>query len=113
MKDPIGAINKLCKWRGVFATWQLGTLDKNDSKYQAVSDHRELTTLLRAEVNAILELLIQKKVFTEVEFVSQLTAEADRLSKAYEGKFPGFSATEQGMKLSMPQAAQTMKGWRR
>lgn len=50
----LAALNKLAKWRSVFAGWQLGTRLKEDPECQAVKDHREVTILLRAEVSALL-----------------------------------------------------------
>lgn len=45
-------LEKLGKWRSLFAGWQLGTRLDNDPECQAVRDHREVTMLLRTEVNA-------------------------------------------------------------
>lgn len=53
------AMNKLAKWRSIFAGWQLGTRAKGDPESDAVRDHREATILLRAEVNALTACLIE------------------------------------------------------
>lgn len=102
-------MNRLAKWRMVFASWQLGTRADTDPECQAVRDHRELTILMRAEVSALVGLLQAKGVFTQAEFAGQLREEAEHLHRAYEAQFPGFSATDQGMRLTMPEAAETMK----
>ena len=59
------AMNRLAKWRSVFAGWQLGTRQIGDPESDAVRDHREVTLLLRAEQSALVLLLIEKGIFTE------------------------------------------------
>jgi hypothetical protein len=110
--DVNRVLQKLCKWRGVFAGWQLGTRPNSDPECQAVRDHREVTMLLRVEVTALTSLLIEKGVFTEGEFSQQVGVEAQHLDKAYEEKFPGVSTSDVGVELKMPEAFETMKGWR-
>lgn len=105
-------LNKLTKWRGVFAGWQLGTRPNTDPECQAVRDHREVTILLRAEVSAITNILFRKGFFTEAEFMQQLGIEAQMLDKAYEKRFPGISTSQDGVELKMPEALETMKGWK-
>lgn len=106
------ALNRLAKWRVVFTGWQLGTRAKGDPESDAVRDHREVTILLRAESNALIGLLLRKGLITEMEWLAALEREAGDLSKAYEAKFPGFKATDDGMSMSLPAAAETTKGWR-
>jgi hypothetical protein len=106
------ALNKLAKWRGVFAGWQLGTRADTDSECQAVRDHREVTILLRAEVNALTKCLIDSKLVDAERFQNVLLEEAQWLDKAYERKFPGISTSEVGVHYRMPEARETMKGWR-
>ncbi len=105
-------LNKLTKWRGVFAGWQLGTRANTDPECQAVRDHREITILLRVEVNALTALLVDKGYFTEAEFTAAVGRDAEELDKDYERRFPGISTSQDGVILKMPEAAQTMKGWR-
>lgn len=104
MMDPL---NALCKWRRVFMNWQLGNKPKGDHEADAVVDHREATMLCRAELNAMTALLIQKGVFTELEFTAQLEVEAEELSRKYSEKFPGYAANETGITMTMPEALQT------
>lgn len=106
------ALERLAKWRSVFAGWQLGTRSKDDPECQAVRDHREVTMLLRAEVSALTQLLIDKKVFTLDELQEQTEEEAECLSKRYEMKFPGMKATDFGIRYDTKIAAETMKGWK-
>lgn len=106
------AVQRLAKWRAVFAGWQLGSRAKGDPEADAVRDHREVTLLLRAEVNALTGLLIDKGAFTAEEFTARLSAEAEYLSKQYERKFPGFKATDDGIDMNIAIARDTMQGWR-
>lgn len=106
------AMNKLAKWRTVFAGWQLGTRAKDDPECDAVRDHREVTIILRAENNALVNLLIQKKVFTAQEWAEALEKEAIFLDQAYESKFPGFKTSRNGVEMDVKVAVETTKGWR-
>lgn len=103
---------RLAKWRTVFAGWQLGTRPKGDPESDAVRDHREVTMLMRSELNALVGLLIDRGVFSAEEFTSRLESEAEYLSKQYERKFPGFKATDDGLSMNPAIAADTMRGWR-
>lgn len=108
-------LNKLAKWRLVFAGWQLGTRSRSDGEARAVKDHREVTMFLRAEVSALTGLLIRKGVFTAEEFTEELAAEAVRLDADYEKKFPGFrteydpAAGDEGVHMELPLAGETMR----
>lgn len=106
------ALNRLAKWRSVFAGWQLGTRPKGDPECDAVRDHREATLLLRAEVTTLAALLIKKGVFSQSEFEDQLEIEADLLSSTLEARFPGFKAEPHGMSMDVQKAAKTMQGWK-
>jgi len=106
------ALNKLAKWRTVFAGWQLGTRPKGEPECDAVRDHRELSILLRAEVTAIVTLLIEKNVCTRKEWAEALEAEAIYLDKQYEEKFPGFKTHEYGIDIDAKVAQETTRGWK-
>lgn len=108
------ALNTLTKWRSVFAGWQLGTRSDTDPECKAVKDHREVTILLRAEVNALTGLLIKKGVFTAEEFTEQMIGEAEHLSAEYSRRFPGMTATEHGISYDVAKLREhgTMEGWR-
>lgn len=105
-------LNRLAKWRSVFAGWQLGTRRNDDPECCAVRDHREVTIFLRAETSALLKVLLDKKVCTVEEFQAQLVEEAELLSKDYESKFTGFEATDDGMKIDVEKAGKTTRNWR-
>lgn len=105
-----GVLNRVTKWRNVFAGWQLGTRTDTDPECKAVKDHREVTILLRIEGSAMLKLLVDKGIFTEEEFQRGLIEEAELLDKDYERRFPGVQATDIGIKFDR-RAAETMKDW--
>ena len=108
----MSAVQRLAKWRMVFTGWQLGTRQKGDPESDAVRDHRELSMLMRAELNAVVACLIKAGIFDAARFTAQLEEEAEALSKAYEKRFPGFKATEHGMDMNVALARDTMQGWR-
>ncbi len=103
-------LNRLAKWRSVFAGWQLGTRLDTDPVSQAVRDHREVTILLCAETNALTACLIEAGIFTSRDFTEQLILEAEALDAMYERKFPGMTSTDAGISMKLPEAAATMKG---
>ena len=102
-------LEKLCKWRKFFASWQLGTRAAADGEYRAVTDHREVTILLRAEVSALTYLLISKGVCTQQEFQDALAAEAVALDHLYEQAYPGWRMSATGAHMKLPEALETMK----
>lgn len=106
------ALNRLAKWRSVFAGWQLGTRTITDPESQAVRDHREGSLMARVELSAVTALLIRKGAFTSEEFGAQLLTECEAMHEMLERKFPGYTATDSGMTIDVKVATQTMKGWR-
>ena len=107
----LNALNILAKWRVLFTGWQLGTRAKGDPEGDAVRDHREATILLRAEVSALTGLLIEKGVFTLPDWLAALEREANNLNTDYERKFPGVTATPDGLSMDK-RVLPWMKGWR-
>jgi hypothetical protein len=105
-------LQRLGKWRMVFAGWQLGTRPKGDPEGDAVRDDREVTMAMRAEINALTLLMIKKGVFTAEEFTEQLQEESRHLCEQYERRFPGFKATDDGMHMDLQIARDTTAGWR-
>jgi hypothetical protein len=103
------ALEKLTKWRKFFASWQLGTRADSDGESRAVRNHRELSILLRAEVSALIALLMRKGVFTQEEWLAALEAEAKQLDHAYEETYPGWRSTAEGLSMKMPEALETMR----
>lgn len=105
------ALNRITKWRTVFAGWQLGTRSKSDPECQAVKDHRELSILTRLEISAFTKLLVQKGIITVEEFQEAMIEEADLLEKDYERKFPGIKAADDGITYDR-RAIETMRNWK-
>lgn len=109
-EDADRALNRVAKWRGLFAGWQVGTRPKGDPVADAIRDHREATILLRVEVSALVALLVEKGVFDADEWCTQLVVEADALNRMYEEKFPGVRADDNGLIIDR-RALPWMKGW--
>lgn len=107
----IETLNKLAKWRSVFASWQLGTRSDTDAECNAVKDHREVTILMRAELSAIVALMMDKGLITVAEWEEYLERAALDLDKSYEQRFPGYESTAHGMSVDITRAHETMKGW--
>lgn len=106
------ALNRLAKWRAVFAGWQLGTRPEDDPECDAVRDHREATLLHRVELTALTRLLLEKGVFTHEEFLDVMREEADTQSAVLAHRFPGFKATDDGMYIDVAIVRNTMRGWK-
>lgn len=109
------ALNRLAKWRGLLAGWQLGTRPLGDPESDAVRHHREGTLLLRAEATALVSLLIEHGVFTEEEWLERLRKAALDLESTYQRNFPGVKATDEGLSYDLPaiRAAGWMRGCKR
>ena len=75
-------------------------------------DHREVTLLLRAEVNALLYMLVDKGLVSEEEWNEALEREAELLQRALEGQFPGVKATDDGLTIDTQAAASWMGKWK-
>lgn len=107
----VRTLNRVCKWRGVFTGWQLGTRSMDDPEAQAVRDQRDLLIMLRIECSAMAVLMMEKGVFTVEEWQTKLIEEAGALDEMYERKFPGMKSTDEGIVYDK-RAIETMKGWR-
>lgn len=106
----IDRLNKLCKWRAVLAGWHAGTKSMSSPGTQAMRDLMDKWLVMRAESNALAELLIEKGVFTQAEFTGQLHNEAQLLDQAMEREFPGFRTIESGIEIyDMNLAGETMR----
>lgn len=108
-KTMLAALEKLAKWRKFFASWQIGTTAAGDGRYRAVADHREMSIVLRVELSAVTNLLIDKGVFTGEEYQAQLEREAKQLDHVYEERFPGWRSLPEGLHMRLPEAAETTR----
>lgn len=111
MITNIDWLNRLGKWRTVLAGWQLGTRAKGDPEGDAVRDHREATLILRAEVNALTGLLIQRRIITVQEMRTAMQQEAKLACEGLEQRFPGITAVDNGIEMDA-QGLETIKGWK-
>jgi hypothetical protein len=93
------ALNKVARWRTIYAGWQLGTRPDTDPETRAVRDHRDLSTLLRIDATALASLLIDKGVFTEQEWLAMQERAAMQLDEDLERKFPGARTTDIGVQF--------------
>lgn len=103
------ATQKLCKWRGVFIAWMHGTVAEGTPGLKAHKDRVDLQIMYRVEINALTALLIKKGVFTVEEFMAQVIEECELKEKEYEGKFPGYKSTDEGISIDIAVVQQTMK----
>lgn len=103
--------NRVAKWRSVFAGWQLGTRLAADPESRALRDHREATIVLRAEVSALLAVLIDAGTTTSRAYTEQVIVELEHLDDSYAKTFPGISSTDEGIAYTLPEATETMKDW--
>ena len=76
-----------------------------------VRDAAEAKIIHRCEISATVALLIQKGVFSELEFRAQVDIEAEDLDIRMQERFPGFSASMEGLVLQKPRALETVLGW--
>lgn len=102
-------LNILCKWRSFFAGWHLGTKASTDGPTRAIRNQYDLIIVTRVECNALARLLIEKKVFTAEEWTNAVQDEARILADKYSEAYPGIRATEDGLHMDLPEAAETMR----
>lgn len=112
-RETFRALNKLAKWRTLLTGWHMGTRPKGDAASDSYRDLQEFRLILRVEVSALTRLLIDKGVFTEDEFDRAMEMDARLLDQALADKFPGVTATEEGLQLNPAEINQAgwMKGW--
>lgn len=109
----LDALNRLAKWRSVFAGRWLGTRSNTDPECIAVRDVIEKLLILRVEVTALTALGIARGDFSREQLQQQIAIECAHLEAGLERQFPGFTSTDIGMDIDTAKAVETMKGWRR
>jgi hypothetical protein len=107
------AVNRLTKWRSVFAGRWLGTRASTDPETIAVRDVVEKLLILRAEVNALIHLATARGDFTVVQLQDRIAIECAHLEAGLEKEFPGFKSNDTGMTIDTNVAVETMRGWRK
>src|SRR5215471_121384 len=104
------ALEKVAKWRSLFAGWQLGTRPDTDPECRAIRDHREISILLRVEVSAMLDILLKKGVITMQDWYDAIGNEAEQLDQDYASRFPGVTSSEDGLIFSS-EKLEEIRGW--
>lgn len=105
------ALNRLAKWRSVYTGRWLGTRTLQDPEAIAVRDLFEKLLILRVEVSALSNLLIDKGLISATAYQAQIVIECEHLQHALERQFPGFKACDYGMDINTAKAVETTKGW--
>lgn len=102
-------LKRLCNWGNHIARWQLGWERSVSPELNAVQNAAEARLLYRVELNALAGLLIQKGVFTKLEFIAQLDVEAERVDEDMERIWPGAKAVDEGLLYDLVAVAKA--GW--
>lgn len=108
----IPALSKLAHWRYILVAWHRGrhTLH-TQGQADPLADAMEKWLTLRVEVSALVTLLVNKKVFSNEEFLSQMVKSARYYDAQMQREFKGF-ATHLSTGLEIEDEAQaelTMK----
>lgn len=67
---------------------------------EGVRAHRMTTLILRAEMNALISMLVKDRVITTEQFQSAMLDELVLAEQDMERRFPGARATDEGMRLT-------------
>lgn len=102
-------LERLGKWRSFFAGWMFGTQDRSHGPSKAVKDLVERSLVLRVEVSALTKILIDAGVTNAEEVAAHVEQEARYLSEALSKRFPGVQATDEGLRLDVQKAVETMR----
>jgi hypothetical protein len=101
------AVQRLAKWRTVFVGWMIGTRSPDQPGVKAYRDRADAVLMMRVEINALTALLIAKGVFSVDEFMAQIVTECEHKQRELEAMFPGYKATDIGISIDIPVAAET------
>jgi hypothetical protein len=103
-------LNKLCKWRLIYAGWHNGTQSISDPGVQAMRDLHEKILIHRVEITALATLMLEKGVFTAEEFSATVEKEAEILDGQLSDFFAGFETIPNGIRiLDVEIAAETQR----
>lgn len=112
------AMNRLNHWGMLLTGRIVGTLRSEDPRSKGYRDLFQKLLILRAEVTVLTGLLLElsdssgNQLISLTELQQRLVAEADKLCKDYEERFPGFRSTDDSLLVFDPEkAAEVMKGW--
>jgi hypothetical protein len=103
-------LNKLCKWRMIYAGWHNGTQSISEPGSQAMRDLHEKLLIMRAEISALATLMLENGVFTAEEFRATVEKEAELLDAQLSDFFAGFETLPNGIRiLDTEVAAETQR----
>lgn len=97
--DTHARLEKLARWRSVFAGWLLGTRATTDHETAYHRDLREAILLLRAETSAHARLLAELGISHD-RWLQVLGEEATALDESLERRFPGYRTTALGVAMT-------------
>lgn len=103
--------NRLAKWRAVYTGRIAGTRTADDPVAIGYRDLFEKVLLMRAELNAVTSLLLDAGLINPEYADRAFGREYEQLADALADVFPGMTATDEGINLHLPDAAEAMKGW--
>ena len=92
-------LNKLCKWRLIYAGWHNGTQSISEPGVQAMRDLHEKLLIQRVEITALATLMLEKGVFTAEEFQAKVESEAEILDATLSDFFAGFETIPNGIRI--------------
>jgi len=85
-------MNRVVQWKSVLANWQLGTRDANNGAFRALQDQHETSMRKNVKFDALVELLVARRVISADDLIEKQIEIATRLDQALETKFPGAKA---------------------
>lgn len=98
------AAQRLRQFGRLAASRLFGTLPTTSGRYKAVVDEWERSLLLRAEMNALVLLLVDKKVVTSAEWTARVVEEIRALADAHQKLWPELTTDEVGIHVHDAQA---------
>ena len=101
------ALNRLCKWRTVLTGWHLGSQSSDTPGVPAMRDLQDFRLVVRAEVSALVTLLVETGVFSADEYETALALEAEILERKLQESFPGYRAIDGGIVITPDVAKET------
>lgn len=105
-------LNRLCKFRMILAGQHVGTKTASDIETRAFRDLYDKLLIMRAEHSALTALLMEKGLITADEFAHQVSDEAAWLISQYQQKYPGVTATDQGLTINRDKVSSWLKDFR-
>lgn len=91
------AAQRLRQFGRLSASRMFGTLLATDGRYKAVVGMEERGLFARAELNALVRLLVDKGVFTEAEWTERVAAEMEHLAAEHAKQWPELRAEPDGI----------------